>query len=108
MYYTPLREPLNAFDRIMLNNDKQSIESSRFNTEYIDASQFVNMMNNFCFSTLIKSELDTNRLITYVKDNFNENKSERNEKIKYVIKLYKIFKTFRLAFLLQFKNRWKI
>ena len=84
MYYNPLREPLNAFDRLMLNNDKQSIESSRFNTEYIDASQFVNILNNFCFSTLIKSELDTNRLITYVKDNFIENKSERNEKMKYV------------------------
>lgn len=84
MYYNPLREPLNAFDRLMLNNDKQSIESSRFNTEYIDASQFVNVLNNFCYSSLIRSESDTNRFITYVKDNFAENRSEKNEKMKYV------------------------
>ncbi len=86
MYYIPVQEPLNAFDRLMITNDKQAIEASKFNTEYIDPPQFVNLLNNYCYSALLKSEADTNRFITYVKDNFLESQLERNKKMEYVRK----------------------
>ena len=85
MYFTPLHEPLNAFDRLMFLNNEQAFEASRFDTEYVNSTQFVNILNNFTFSSLLGSEVDTNRLIGYVKDNLIENRSERKEKQKYVI-----------------------
>lgn len=93
MYFMPLSGQLNAFDRALITNEKFQNELAKFNTDYLNSNQFVNLINNFCNSNFFQSEVDTNKLISYLKNNFNESQLEKNIKLEYVCfcKMYFLF-----------------
>ena len=50
----------------------------------VNASQFVNLVNNFIHSAFLKSEIFTNDLIKFIKDNYFESQIDRNAKFQKV------------------------
>jgi hypothetical protein len=76
---------MDALDRqmIQIQMDINSITMNS-NGDFINSTQFFNLINNFVTKNVYNSEKNLNELINYIKDNFTESVSERNNKIKHV------------------------
>jgi hypothetical protein len=85
MYYRPYSSLMDALDRqmIQIQMDINSITMNS-NGDFINSTQFFNLINNFVTKNVYNSEKNLNELINYIKDNFTESVSERNNKIKHV------------------------
>ena len=55
-----------------------------FDTEFVNAQQFLNLINNFVKSSFFYSEILVNELIVFIKDNYSENLTEKNSKLEKV------------------------
>lgn len=98
-YYAPLGENLKAFDSQLLTQKNLSgtaepfeeidksdhaVELDKFDSNLVNASQFVNLVNNFIHASFLKSEIFVNDLIKFIKDNYFESQSERTGKLEKV------------------------
>ncbi len=91
---------LHSFDTGLLKlNPYYSVvtydDLSDFNTEFVNAKQFLNMINNFIKPSFFYSEILVNDLIVFVKDNYSENLAEKNSKLEKVNKIIKTSYFFR-------------
>ena len=102
LYFNPLKEPLNAFDtslfgeKHLLNQAKNiqwsnktnesSVDDSslQFDSTWINAKQFANLIRNFLGKNLLDSEIYVNDLISFLRENYQETSNEKSEKLEHV------------------------
>lgn len=95
LYYNPLKEPLNAFDSglfaeksILPSNYSDNVDLDEpqfaFDSKFINAKQFANLVRNFLSKNLLDSEIYINELITFLRENYNETSNEKTQKLKQV------------------------
>jgi hypothetical protein len=108
LYYTPISQPINAFDRNLLiepkkiehrdeeedkNENKKQKDNqnslngsdlllSDFDTEFLNLKQSLNLINNFVNQNFLNSEIHVNDLIFFIKDNYSENTLEKQAKLE--------------------------
>ena len=99
LYYSPLKEPLNAFDSglfaekpILPSNYSNNVDLDEpqfaFDSKFINAKQFANLVRNFLSKNLLDSEIYINELITFLRENYNETSNEKTQKLKQVFTSY--------------------
>jgi len=87
-YFKPIIEQFHSFDTSLLKiNPSYSVvtydELTEFNTEFINARQFINMINNYLRGpTVFYNEKLINDLIIHIKDSYTENLAEKNLKLE--------------------------
>lgn len=96
MYYTPLEENLNAFDRTLVTESYETKPAnaepivptkptdllSDFDSDYLTARQALNLIHNFITQHFLASEISMNDLITFIKDHYAENSLEKSGKLE--------------------------
>lgn len=109
LYYSPLKEPLAAFDSSLFadknllsqtrsdqwkNDNKKSPSKQQiddvnrdqyaFDSKLVNAKQFANLIRNFLGKNLLDSEIYVNDLIAFLRENYQETSNERIQKLEQV------------------------
>ena len=67
-----------------IKSSDHGAELDKFDSNLVNASQFVNLVNNFIHSAFLKSEIFANDLIKFFKDNYFESQVDRSAKFEKV------------------------
>lgn len=92
LYYKPLEEALNAFDRNLIQEKKRPRSATKsaqtancqltFDNEFVDSKQFLNIMSAYIEAGVFEDEKTVNDLVVFLKDNYAESQREKNNKLE--------------------------
>lgn len=94
LYYKPLETTLSSFDTGLIQEQKnpRAFSASKktkpnscqvaFDTEYLDAKQFLNIVRSYMRPGVLDSEKAVNDFIVFLKDNYAENQVEKTGKLE--------------------------